>query len=147
MRALTAEKSRPILIVPGNVVLEHCSMRVFLASLFAAILFTTPAFCEQKGPEPRGIPDFTIRTAAPERAIYEMILSFHENALGVTRQRVVGDGKYEMQINSRSGRTVLLLRIVEEGLRSEGSYNVGDEKFYYEIVAPLILSLQEPEPP
>jgi hypothetical protein len=122
-------------------------MRVFLASLFAAILFITPAFCEGPAAKPLDIPDFIIRSTAPERAIYAIVLHLHEHALAVTRQRVVDGGKYEIQINSRSGTTVLLLRVVEEGLRSEGSYNVGDEKFYYEIVAPLILSPQEPEPP
>ena len=121
--------------------------RVFLASLFTAALFTSPAFCEGPAAKPLDLPDFVIRTSVPERALYAIVQYFNEHAFAIGAQRVVGANKYEITINSESGKAVLLLQIVEGGLRSEGSYCFGDRTFYSTVLAPLILSLQEPELP
>jgi hypothetical protein len=122
-------------------------MKVLMALLLVVAISTSSASSREPPAKKVGIPDFTIRTTAPERTIYAIVKYFHEHAFLIIEQRVIGSEKFKIRIVSGLAEAVLFLHAMEGGLRSEGSYDSGDGGFYSGILEPLIISLQEPEQP
>jgi hypothetical protein len=100
-------------------------MKVILASLLFVALWTLPAFSSTLAEQRIPIPDFTISTTTPERAIYSIVKYLHEHAFLIRGQTVViASEMYMIRITSKAAaiEAVLILKIAEGSLRSQGSY-------------------------
>ena len=131
-------------------VTDRLEMKGVFALLIIAAVLATGAYGEPPLPAKLYVPNFTIHTSDPQRALYSIVRFLHENRNQIISQRVIGIMKYEFRIAFPEVGIILVLGLgaTQEGLQAQESYMIGADSqrlgiVYKKIVEPLIVRFLE----